>query len=69
MRRMVTKHCNGWQLVDTSAMRTLATLGWVLVAVLVVDALGFMGWVLSGQYPTDSFYLGTITAHALGLNW
>lgn len=37
------------------------------VGLLVLDAVCFVGWALSGQYPSDGFYLGTITAHALGL--
>ena len=34
---------------------------------LALDVLGFTLWLISGQYPSDSFYLGTITAHALAL--
>lgn len=37
------------------------------VGLLALDVLGFVFWVASGQYPSDGFYLGTITAHALGL--
>ena len=36
-----------------------------LVAILTIDAFGFMVWILSGQTPADSFYIGTLTAHAL----
>lgn len=39
----------------------------LVVGVLVLDAVCFLGWAFSGQYPTDGFYLGTITAHTLGL--
>lgn len=37
------------------------------VGLLALDVLGFVFWVASGQYPTDGFYLGTITAHVLAV--
>jgi len=45
-------------------MRVILT---VALVILMIDALGFMLWAVSGQYPTDSAYVGTITAHVLGL--
>ena len=38
-----------------------------IIGFLALDVLGFMLWVISGQVPVDSFYVGTITAHVLGL--
>lgn len=37
----------------------------IVFVVLAVDFFGFAAWVGSGQHPTDNFYVGTITAHAL----
>lgn len=37
----------------------------IVFVILVVDFFGFAAWVASGQHPTDNFYVGTITAHAL----
>lgn len=37
----------------------------MIAAVLVIDVFGFLCWVSSGQRPVDSFYVGTITTHAL----
>lgn len=37
----------------------------LVVAVLAIDFLGFLCWATSGQHPVDSFYVGTITTHAL----
>jgi len=37
----------------------------VIFIILAIDFLGFMAWIISGQYPADSFYLGSITAHIL----
>lgn len=39
----------------------------LIIGYLALDVLGFLLWALSGQYPSDGFYLGTITAHVLGL--
>lgn len=44
----------------------LKILGGGIIAILVLDIFGFIFWILSGQTPpVDSFYIGTITAHAL----
>lgn len=37
----------------------------IVFVILAVDFFGFAAWVMSGQHPTDNFYVGTITAHAL----
>lgn len=37
----------------------------IVAVVLVIDFLGFTAWAMSGQRPVDSFYVGTITTHAL----
>ena len=36
------------------------------VGLLALDLLGFVFWIESGHAPVDNWYLGTITAHALG---
>lgn len=39
----------------------------LVIGYMALDVLGFMLWAISGQVPVDSFYVGTITAHLLGL--
>lgn len=46
---------------------TLKIAGTLALVVLAIDFLGFIAWVASGQHPVDSFYVGTITAHVLGI--
>lgn len=38
---------------------------WVAIALLALDLLCFLAWAVSGQTPTDGFFLGTLTAHAI----
>lgn len=45
-------------------MKHIVTL---ILGYLALDVLGFMLWAISGQYPVDSFYVGTITTHLLAL--
>lgn len=35
--------------------------------ILLIDFVCFWIWIASGQIPQDCFYLGTITAHLIGL--
>lgn len=48
-------------------MKILSFIAWSIVVALIIDLVGFLAWALSGQYPADGAYLGTITAHVLGL--
>lgn len=43
-------------------IKTTAT---IAAGILMIDAAGLVLWVLSGQYPADSFFVGTITAYIL----
>lgn len=42
-------------------------IGTLALLVITIDAAGFLLWIASGQYPPDSFYIGTITAHIIKL--
>jgi len=44
---------------------TLKIIIGIIIFILFADILGFMFWIILGQYPADSFYLGSITTHAL----
>ena len=39
--------------------------GMLFGAIVFIDFLGFTAWIISGQMPSDSFYLGSITANIL----
>jgi hypothetical protein len=39
----------------------------VFTVLILIDMIGFVAWVMSGQYPTDNFFIGTLTAHFLKL--
>ena len=39
----------------------------VVACLVLLDALAYVAWIVSGQTPVDGFYLGSITAHAVGL--
>jgi hypothetical protein len=35
------------------------------LGILFVDFIGFLAWIISGQFPVDSFYLGSITSNLI----
>ncbi len=47
--------------------KAMKIIGGVIIAILTIDYFCFWAWALSGQHPTDNFFFGTITAHALEL--
>ena len=51
---------------ERSAAREIAgVIAGVIATIAAVDVFGFMAWIASGQHPADSFYIGTLTAHAI----
>jgi len=62
------RHRRGWknQKQNMDTFKNIVKYAAAIIAfILIMDVLGFLAWVYSGQYPTDEFYLGTITTHAL----
>ncbi|MEK6897598.1 MAG: hypothetical protein AABW93_03655 [Nanoarchaeota archaeon] len=51
--------------INNTMRKTIKTISAVIAAILLIDIFGFLLWIMSGQYPTDNFYIGTITAHIL----
>ena len=45
----------------------LKVIGVIVGFIIIMDFLGFTLWACSGQIPQGNFYLGTITAHIIGL--
>lgn len=45
----------------------IQVLSGVVACLVLLDALAYVAWIVSGQTPVDGFYIGTITAHAVGL--
>lgn len=37
----------------------------IAVVLMVIDFLGMIAWAMSGQFPTDSFYLGAISRNII----
>lgn len=45
--------------------KTLQEISTIIIFILLLDVAGFAAWLLSGQVPVDSFFVGSLTAHAL----
>lgn len=45
----------------------ISSILFVIGFVLMIDFIFWLFWAMSGQQPTDSFYLGTISQHILQL--
>lgn len=37
----------------------------IIVVLLIIDFIGMIAWAMSGQFPTDSFYLGAISRNII----
>ena len=63
IRRELNKRMYG----DNLLVATLKVIVLAIAICFILDFIGFTAWVLSGQFPVDNFYLGTGTAHLIGL--
>lgn len=37
----------------------------IVIILIVIDFLGMIAWAMSGQFPTDNFYIGSISTHII----
>lgn len=37
----------------------------IIVVLMIVDFIGMILWAMSGQFPADSFYVGSISTHII----